>query len=291
MSDRAALHLINDSFGQEAMAFDCGASYLVVGRLPLFARMPKCDSEVRPGTELEWLLRRELDSPRNRHALGRLYRMVGPDMSFAHTPYLTDLMLRHVAHGGGVRAYQFEKIPGGPAEAPEAVRNLVLGAAPGRGAGVGGMSHEDRFHEILLRCDDGMKPGVADQWRRLVAREGLTVMVGSLAVMAGAFVITGAGVPVVLEVGFAATGFTIFKAIGHWTEVFKITRQATTHEDLDRAAYQFARALSTLGPGALLEGVLLGFLTRGATKVTTMLRAAPHRATRSLDPVTGLLRI
>ena len=284
MDSRAALHLSHDSFGHDAMAFDCGGDTLVVGRTPLFVRMQGCTSEVRRGDELEDMLRRELDATRNRHLLAKLYRLVGPDMSFAHTPYLTDLMLRHIAHAGGIRAYRFETLPAGPTEPPEGVRDLILSETPS-GGGVEAMSQEERFHRVLLTATADMKPTVADEWQRLVARDGLAIPVGSLGVMSGAFNIPGAGVSMLLTVGFATAGFRIFASIGHWTETFKITRQATRQEDLERAAFEVAMALNAQGPDTFLA-----FATRGAVKVTAMLRAAPHRSSEGLDPVTGLLR-
>ncbi len=124
---------------------------------------------------------------------------------------------------------------------------------------ISSMGFTEKVALVFQRMPQYLPEAARSEVAGLITPMTIGVTVGSVvAVIVGGPIVQG----ILLAVGFAVVGWSIFRAIGDILDFIDETRNATTQADIDSAARKLAAAASALGIGAVI-----GFLSRGAGRI------------------------
>ena len=125
---------------------------------------------------------------------------------------------------------------------------------------VGKMSFEDKLGEVLTRSLSKLGPEARAQIEAIISPESLAIIAGILVVwVASHFFGVGEAIDIIIAaVGIIAIGWAVFEGLDHLFDFAKITYDATTEAQLDKAADHFAKAVSILGITAVLALLFKG---------------------------------
>jgi hypothetical protein len=134
------------------------------------------------------------------------------------------------------------------------------------------LSLEDRFTEVVLRAGRKLPGSVGDEFAALMTPQALAMIVGTLALLAGAHAL--GGVPglvidaLLISVGLVMVGMQIFTAAKLIGQAIAGTMGASSDAELEAAATNLSRAIAIIGVTTFLT-----LLTKAAAK--RGLRRAP----------------
>ncbi|WP_218830736.1 hypothetical protein [Bordetella genomosp. 4] len=131
----------------------------------------------------------------------------------------------------------------------------------------------DRFGYVLNQSLEYMPAALQTELAGQLSGTNLAIIVGGLVIWAGSHAV-GVGFvadAALIAIGFAFAGWSIFSGIKNLARFFNLTIDASSQNDLNEAAKQFAQGVMAMGVGAVIA-----MLTRGAG------RLAPRRASRAM---------
>jgi len=135
---------------------------------------------------------------------------------------------------------------GGSGAAATASTGMMQGTA---GGSVSSMSMLDRTMEVLSRVPKFLPGAAGEEFRKLISKESLAMIAGTLAIWAGAHLVgAGEAIDVVLvAVGFFFLGMQIFDLAKLIAQAIKLILNASSESDLDEAAKLLAKAAIAVG--------------------------------------------
>ncbi|WP_282606546.1 HNH/ENDO VII family nuclease [Pelagibius sp. Alg239-R121] len=140
-------------------------------------------------------------------------------------------------------------------------------------------SSEDKYGRVLEMVPQYLPGEMKGAFAELVTPEAIGMTVAILVVWAGSHAV-GVGFAIdvlLLAIGFAMVGWSIFGAVGDVLEFFEIMENARGDADLNRAARKLASAIAALG-----VGTFIALLTRGAGRITAARKAnVPRKSSGS----------
>lgn len=135
----------------------------------------------------------------------------------------------------------------------------------------------DRFGYVLEHSLNYMPRALRSELSNQLTGTNLAIIVGGLVIWAGSHAV-GVGFvadAALIAIGFAFAGWSVFSGLKYLARFFNLTMSASSVNDLDAAAQQFAEGVIAMGAGAVIA-----LLTRGAGRLAsrTTSRAAPRPA-------------
>lgn len=137
-----------------------------------------------------------------------------------------------------------------------------------------GASPEDKYARVLEMVPQHLPGEMKGAFAELVSPAAIGTTVAILVVWAGSHAI-GVGFAIdvlLLAIGFAMVGWSIFSAVGDVIEFFEIMESARNEADLNRAAQKLAGAIAALG-----VGTFIAILTRGAGRIAAARKGSVAR--------------
>ncbi len=252
----------------DSLTLDGLSHFIVLGKRSGFRRVPQhllitdryeLANALRPFTDV-----RASDLPR----LRLFYRRISQSQKLPETgEFAGHLALALLA--AGYCAAKVQKDVGG--ELPiEAVRDIK----PLEAAGVLTASPEDKYARVLEMVPQYLPGEMKGAFANLVTPEAIGTTVAILVLWAGSHAL-GVGFAIdvlLLAIGFAMAGWSIFAAVGDVIEFFEIMNTARSDADLNRAAKKLAGAIAALG-----VGTFIALLTRGAGRIAAAKKASVAR--------------
>lgn len=139
----------------------------------------------------------------------------------------------------------------------------------------------DRFSFVLQKSLEHMPSALKSELAGLISGANLAIIVGGLVVWAGSHAV-GVGFvadAALIAIGFAFAGWSIFSGIKSLAQFFNLTIGASSVNDLNAAAEQFAAGVMAMGAGAVIA-----MLTRGAARLTPRNTPRPARQPSAPTP-------
>lgn len=203
------------------------------------------------------------DGENERRLLSFWARHVG----FGIYPSRLDRIIPEIARRFAVMEIADER---GGLSAPSHRQQVTIGALD---QPISSMGFTEKVALVFQRMPAYLPETAQAELRQLLTPAAIGAAVGSVvAVILGGPIVQG----ILLAVGFAVAGWSIFRAIGDILDFLALTRAATTHADIDAAARKLAAAVSALGIGAIIA-----LLSRGASRAITQGHTQrPQQATR-----------
>lgn len=216
--------------------------------------------------EAEWRIRTFMvgDGENERRLLSFWARHVG----FGIYPSRLDRIIPEIARRFAVMELADERGGGGGAFASH--HQVTIGALD---QPISSMGFTEKVALVFQRMPAYLPETAQAELRQLLTPAAIGATVGSVvAVILGGPIVQG----ILMAVGFAVAGWSIFRAIGDILDFLALTRAATTQADIDAAARKLAAAVSALGIGAIIA-----LLSRGASRAIAQGHARrPQQATR-----------
>jgi hypothetical protein len=222
--------------GCEAVAFDCGDTFLLLGRPRLFQNIDLRQIRLDNPTLLRNLLDRFANGAGDAERLEYLYDQINNTFNQSNDPEAVKEFFSGEL-GRAVMALQMPKVSGGEQDFPAAVRE----------AHVGEESMTDRMLFVLNRCVDGyLSEEITRQIRDLFNPTNILV---TAATFVGIAVVSssGVGTAALTAVGFAMKGWEIFDIVRNMVSFV----QAFLVNDSETAARLLALALAALGAAVI----------------------------------------
>lgn len=255
----------------DSLTLDGLSHFIVLGKRSGFRRVPQhllitdryeLANALRPFTDV-----RASDLPR----LRLLYRRISQSQKLPETGEFAG-HLASALLAAGYCAAKVQKDVGG-ALPIVAVRDIK----PLEAAGVLTASPEDKYARVLEMVPQYLPGEMKGAFANLVTPEAIGTTVAILVLWAGSHAL-GVGFAIdvlLLAIGFAMAGWSIFAAVGDVIEFFEIMNTARSDADLNRAAKKLAGAIAALG-----VGTFIALLTRGAGRIAAAKKASVARKSK-----------
>ena len=249
----------------DSLQLDGLSHFIVLGKRSDFSGLPKhlliLDRYELANTLRPFTTPRASDLPR----LKQLYRRVSPSQKMPEA----DDFAGHFAAAllaAGYCGVKVKKDVAGPSLPVAAVSDIK----PVEVTTFHAASPEDKYARVLELVPQHLPGEMKGAFAELVSPEAIGVTVAILVVWAGSHAIgVGFAIDVLLiAIGFAMVGWSIFGAVGDVIEFFEIMESARSDADLNRAAQKLAGAIAALG-----VGTFIALLTRGAGRIAAARKA------------------
>ncbi len=187
-------------------------------------------------------------------------------------PLETDDVARHFAAAllsAGYCALKLQRDVGG-----ELPVELASDIRPIEATNIHNARPEDKYARVLELVPQHLPGEMRGAFAELVSPAAIGTTVGVLVLWAGSHAL-GVGFAIdvlLLAIGFAMVGWSIFGAVGDVIDFFKIMGTARNDADLNQAAQKLAGAIAALGVGAFIA-----LLTRGAGRIAAAKKASVPR--------------